>query len=149
MKKWTSLRLDNRGWGLAAMLSICGCLSLCLLISAFLYNNKISNPVKKDAQIQSKTSFTSSPKVEIDCEKYYDLEKKIASLAEKGMKGISIEKGKLILTIKEIEETSKIKILEDEDCRGYVIYDVPNMSATTYLNCKGVYQSMYYNVDFE
>ena len=148
MKRWTLLRLDNKGWGLPTMLSICGCLSLCLLISALLYKSKISNPLKQDTQ-QAKNFSASPVKVEIDYEKYYDLEEKIASLAEKNMKDICIGKGKIILKIGEIENINKIKALEGENCKGYVIYDISKMVATTYLNCKGTYQTMYYNVDFE
>lgn len=142
------MKLNNRGWGLAPMLAICGCLCFCLIISAFKYN-KILNTDNTIKVVESNSSKalekSSSYKKDNDYTLYQQLENNLVEASLKYVSKLTIDTGKIILTDNEIG-ASNIML---DNCNGYVIVDIGKNSSRAYINCKGIYQTANYNIDFE
>lgn len=148
------MKLNQKGWGLPAMIAFCGCLSFCLILAAILYSQNLSID-SSDKNLKNETIIKANIKQKeaIDINKYHNLEDSISKKVEDRMKK-EIPYGKVILSLPDIEENLDLKEIKEKyselkNCNGYAIYDGKEKQAKVYLNCYGVYQSPNYNIDFE
>ena len=127
--------MNNRGWGLQAMLILTFILILALFISAMLIKQHLSILVKEDNQYQ---------------DKYESFESLLVTSAKEYVKDKYSNLGNDSLTVEYSSLKNNkyiIKLIDpstEKECDGYVKVD--NTNYKSYLSC-GLYKTSGYNIN--
>lgn len=136
--------MDDRGFGLQETLLVVGLLMF-LLIIVYIYGNRefgnIEDNMNNDTSVETKVEdpnlkYKKLERTLIKASKKYSFDKDETII-------ISLDKLKQANLIKEFKDT------EDNECRGYVIYNSSEKDYKAYIRCADAYTTDNYNVDFE
>lgn len=137
------MKLDNKGWGLGALIAGIGVFAIALLVVVIIVNNNL----KELGLVKTK------PKEVYD---YTVLEKKVEEAAVKYTNKINIDNDtSLTITIKKLQNEKYLQDIYDlknqnRKCSGYVIISKKNnkINYDPYLNCYN-YKTFGYSSKFD
>lgn len=151
--------MNNKGWGLASMLSICGVFVACLMIITFTVNNDFRNnssTVKtQSSSLKTKDNNTQVLEVEENNTVYEEMEQKLVLASKQYIRKHSLEEGEsLIVSLTKLQKENYIQKMNDpnhskNECLGYVVYTKKDESYRAYLRCPSSYRTIDYQNNFE
>lgn len=136
------MKLNNKGWGLGALIAGIGVFAIALLIVVIIVNKNLK-------ELGLMNTNTNDKKYD-----YTILEKKVEDSAIKYINKKNIENDTtLAVTIKKLEQEKYLKDIKDlknKKCSGYVIITKKNnsLSYASYINCDN-YKTLGYDKRFD